>query len=148
MAKLSLHLSTGEVIRGSGFNSWDEVPEDLRASILSAAVLMFEPVRQRLDKPITILAGGGIRSEEMNERVGGAPNSTHKRGLALDMKCRDPEDIVALFDLCAEMQSSGDIPKGGLSLYIRKNGTPRFVHCDMRGRRARWGTKNRAKVSV
>ncbi len=148
MAKLSPHLSVGEVIRGSGYNAWDEVPPDLQANLERVAQFMFEPVRINLGKPISILSGGGVRSEEMNERVGGATNSQHKRGLALDMRCRTPADIVHLFDLCEELQRSGAIPNGGLSLYLRKDGSPRFVHCDIRGRRARWGAKNRSKVVV
>lgn len=148
MAKLSPHLSTGEVIRGSGYNDWDEVPQDLREAMQVTATEMFEVIRRHLGKPIYVLAGGALRSEEMNERVGGAAKSQHLFAKALDLRCKDPADTVRLFDLCEELQSSGAIGQGGLSLYVTKAGKPRFVHCDRRGRRARWGTKNRSKVRL
>jgi len=148
MGDLSRNLSWSEVLRGSGYNSLDEVPQLLRDAMQVTATDMFQVIRTRLAKPIIILAGGALRSEEMNERCGGAPKSQHLFSKALDMRCKDPADTLLLFGVCEELQSSGAISKGGLSLYITKAGKPRFVHCDRRGRRARWGTKNRSRVRL
>jgi len=144
--KLSKNLSVGEVIRGSGFNEWDEVPEEIQDAITQTAEELFQPIREAIGKPVFVLSGGAIRSKEMNERVRGAKRSQHLLGTALDCRCTDPGDTVALYDLVVQMQSDGRLPHGGAALYLTKSGRPRFVHIDRRGRKARWNTGARTKA--
>lgn len=146
MPRLSSHLSVGEVIRGSGYNSWDEVPDEIQQNILNTAIDMFEPIRVALGKPISIVPGGGIREAELNQRVGGAKRSQHLTGYALDLRCSNPEDTVKIYDLAIEMQSDGRIPLGGCAIYVTRSGRPRFVHVDRRGRKARWNSGARSRV--
>jgi len=148
MSWLSPNLSQGEVIRGSGFNEWSEVPIDIRNAVKLTATDMFQPIRKALGKGISIVSGGGIRSVEMNERCGGSLRSQHLKGFALDLRCKKPELIVAIYEICDELQRNGSIPQGGLALYVRKDGTPRFVHCDRRGRIARWNKSAMSKAVV
>ena len=144
--KLTRNLSQGEVIRGSGYNSWEEVPGEQRQSISETAKEIFQPIREAMGKPVFVLAGGGIRSHEMNDRVGGAKRSQHLLGTALDLRCTDPGDTVKLYDLIVEMQSDGRLPHGGCALYLTKSDRPRFVHVDRRGRKARWNTGARSRA--
>ena len=44
---------------------------------------LLEPIRQQLNRPMTILSG--IRPQWLNDAVGGAPNSKHVLGLAADV---------------------------------------------------------------
>tara|TARA_R100001594_G_scaffold150676_1_gene213482 strand:- start:6574 stop:7017 length:444 start_codon:yes stop_codon:yes gene_type:complete len=144
--RLTRNLSQGEVIRGSGYNSWEEVPGEQRQSISETAEEIFQPIREAMGKPVFVLAGGGIRSHEMNDRVGGAKRSQHLLGTALDLRCTDPGDTVKLYDLIIEMQSDGRLPHGGAALYLTKSDRPRFVHVDRRGRKARWNTGARSRA--
>ena len=144
--KITRNLSWGEVIRGSGFNSLDEIPNELISEMEETAREVFQPIRETIGKPVFVLAGGAIREPELNERIGGAKRSQHLRGTALDLRCSDPGDTVALYDLIIEMQSDGRLPHGGAALYLTKSGRPRFVHVDRRGRKARWNTGARTKA--
>ena len=146
MPKLSNNLSIGEVIRGSGYNSWDEVPDEQQKNISVTAEEVFQPIREAIGRPVFVLAGGAIREPELNERIGGAKRSQHLRGTALDLRCTDPGDTVKLYDLVIEMQSDGRLPLGGCALYVTKSGRPRFVHVDRRGYKARWNSGARSKA--
>lgn len=44
---------------------------------------LLEPLREKLSKPIIITSG--YRCEILNKKVGGAPNSQHTRGQAVDI---------------------------------------------------------------
>ena len=144
--KITANLSWDEVLRGSGYNYLDEVPDDVRRCMESTAKDMFQPIREGLGKAVSIVPGGGIREPELNDRVGGAKKSQHLFGRALDLRCRKPEDTVAIYDLVIEMQADGRLPIGGCALYVTKSGRPRFVHVDCRGRKARWNMSARSKV--
>ncbi len=143
---ITRNLSWGEMIRGSGFNSLDEISNDLKHEIEITGRDVFQPIRNAMGKPVLVLSGGGVREPDLNERVGGAKKSQHLFGKAVDLKCRNPEDTLALYDLIIEMQSDGRLPLGGCALYLTKSGRPRFVHVDRRGRKARWNSKARSKV--
>lgn len=58
----------------------------------------FEELDKRLQKmskaidavlEIEVLATSGLRSPDHNEKMGGVPNSSHLKGLALDLACSD-----------------------------------------------------------
>lgn len=93
-----------------------------REAVLKAAHMM-EEVRGRLgDKPIKVLSW--CRCPRHNAKVGGAADSFHMKGLAVDfvVKGMTPAEVAAgLKD-----------HDGGLGAY------PGFVHLDCRGKRARW----------
>ena len=59
-------------------------------------------------------------------------------GVALDLRASTEQRTLQIFDCANAMQEDGLIPKGGLALYLRKDGGVRFCHVDCRGRRARW----------
>lgn len=139
MDRVTPHLAWREVLRGSGYDDRHEVPKVVRDRLIETADEMFEPIRLAWGAALRVVAGGGVRSPEMNERVGGALVSQHLLGRALDIKTTRPADLVGLYRMIARMQRDGEIPAGGLALYSTRGGVPRFVHVDCRGRRARWG---------
>jgi zinc D-Ala-D-Ala carboxypeptidase len=86
-----------------------------------------EPLRVKFG-PVTIHSG--LRSEGVNEEVGGAPESMHvyrsgRRGAAADLSCTrgTPADWYELLD---------ELGCPGLGLYVD------HVHADNRRGRARW----------
>jgi len=64
---------------------WDNTPSPEVQTALLATATQLESVRTLLAKPITI--NSGYRSVKVNEVVGGAPNSAHITGQAVDFVC-------------------------------------------------------------
>ena len=62
----------------------------------------------------------GFRSEETNKRVGGVPNSSHLKGCAADIVCKDSGTRQKII--------SGLIKAGFTRIGISKKGN--FIHCD------------------
>jgi len=91
---------------------------------------------------VTITQSGGYRTEEHNERKGGADKSRHLTGEAGDLRIRivHPGAGATSYDvhptkvrwLVLYLIESGEIDEGGVGLY------PTFVHYDTRGKAARW----------
>lgn len=56
-----------------------------RVNIASGLVFLLDMMRARMDSPLII--NSGYRCQEHNVAVGGAKNSRHTRGLAVDVAC-------------------------------------------------------------
>ena len=82
-------------------------------------ILILESVRNELGKPVVITSG--YRTEAHNEKVGGKPNSSHLKGLAVDIACNASRDRFNLVNLFIKH----DINRIG----IAKN----FIHVDIDG---------------
>ena len=102
-------------------------PPDMSATRHLAWVL--QQIRDLVNVPIKITSG--YRCEAHNQRVGGASNSKHKKGIAADLKPRgwSPDE---LHEAIEDLVRSTRIPGGGLGLYNT------FVHYDIRSTKARW----------
>lgn len=138
---LAPHLAWSEVLRSSGVVGPAGLPPGIRANIERMAVTMFEPLREAWESPLLVVSG--YRTEAINTAADGKPKSQHIEGLALDLvPVSGREDCEELYDIIAILQGDGGLPRGGLSLYARRDGSPRFVHVDCRGKRARWGKKD------
>ncbi len=79
-----------------------------------------------------IIVNSGYRSPEHNAAVGGVPNSYHTKGLAADIRPRDPKDLDELYEMADRMNQTG-----GVGRYDT------FVHVDRRGIYARWDYRGR-----
>jgi uncharacterized protein YcbK (DUF882 family) len=88
-----------------------------------------QKLRNHLGQRITI--NSGYRSPAHNKNVGGAPNSTHMRGLAADIVVLgvDPIDVAATIE---RLIADGEMEEGGLKAYQT------FTHYDIRGTKTRW----------
>jgi uncharacterized protein YcbK (DUF882 family) len=79
-------------------------------------MLRLDKVREELGAPVKVTSG--YRSPEHNIKIGGHPNSTHTRGEAADITCKD---LDKLYDICCKhFKAVGDGRKKG------------FVHVDLR----------------
>ena len=105
-----------------------KMPSDLLANIESL-VEELQVIRQVVESPITI--NSGYRCYSHNKAVGGAKNSQHLLGKAVDIviKGHKPNDTHSLIELLIK---DGVILEGGLGKYNT------FTHYDIRGRKARW----------
>lgn len=61
---------------------------------------VLEPLRAKTG-PITITSG--YRCKELNELVGGAPNSQHMKGQAVDIQCKTSADALRYFNILKDM---------------------------------------------
>lgn len=91
--------------------------------------------------PIRI--SSGYRTPSYNRRIGGASTSRHMVGLAADMQV-DGHTARQVFDTIQRLQDEGRMRAGGLHAYeYTDDARCNFVHYDVRGRNARWPTRNR-----
>jgi hypothetical protein len=67
-------------------------------SMKAVAAMCFEPLREWYAKPIKI--NSFFRCDELNKAVGGAKNSQHSKGEAIDMNAGSKEENKKLFDWC------------------------------------------------
>ena len=59
-------------------------------------LLMLDEARDKFDKPIHI--NSGFRTPAHNEAVGGTENSSHLKGLAVDISCNNSSDRFDLIN--------------------------------------------------
>ena len=115
--KLSNNFTMNEFIRSSagekmGINNTP--PPELIPALLATAQ-MLERIRELTMAPIKILSG--YRSKDVNQIVGGAKNSDHMRGQAVDIICPGFGSPFALASLIADNLASASV---GRVIYERK----------------------------
>ena len=80
-------------------------------------ISILDNIREELGKPIVVTSG--FRTPAHNEKVGGKPNSSHLKGLAVDIAC---EDSRYRFELVRELLEHG-IDRIGIG--------DTFIHADI-----------------
>ena len=84
--KLSEHLELAEVIRSESAKRLgisNMPPEEHINNLKKLAENVFEPIRMNFRQPIRI--SSGYRSQSLNKAIGGATNSQHSIGEAIDI---------------------------------------------------------------
>ena len=122
--KLSTNFSISEFQSKDGSETPPMVILNLRKLAKNIQVL-----RDYIGKPIKI--NSGYRSPQHNAKIGGAKNSQHLTGKAVDIRV-DGMTPKQLFDIIETLQNKGKMDIGGLKAYNS------FVHYDIRGHFARW----------
>lgn len=90
-----------------------------------------QDLRTYLNKPVTITSG--YRTDSYNKQCGGADNSYHLKGQAVDIYCSGVKPIVIA--LWAEFNGLG-----GIGVYLDRSQV--FVHIDTRQNKYRWVNRN------
>lgn len=83
---LTMHFTLEEMIHSDYAEKHDisnSPSEIIIDNLIMLCVLILEPLRTALDKPIII--NSGYRCKELNKAVGGVPDSHHLQGLAADI---------------------------------------------------------------
>lgn len=111
------------------------VPDEYRDNAVRLAGAL-EVIRDRIGKPVQIVSW--FRTPDFNRRCGGKPASQHLTASAADIRVKGvaPEVLRAVV---ANLIRDKRIPEGGIGIY------PTFVHYDIRGTLARWGTATDAR---
>lgn len=97
--KLSEHLDLIEVTRSdyAKRNGINNMPNpEYTENLIELAQKIFEPIRKHFNKPIHV--SSGFRSKILNQKIGGAKNSQHTKGQALDIDQGNRKDNMEIFD--------------------------------------------------
>ncbi len=141
--KLSQHFALGELCKTSVKTKDGNIPSRVHIENLKRLTGWLETLRDEWnrrygdgDDPIII--NSGYRSPQVNKAVGGAQNSNHLTGCAVDIRCLGKEQAIRyatiLLDISDESGESFD------ALFIERSAKSIWVHLAVRP------SENRRKV--
>lgn len=107
-----------------------DVPEEFLPHVRQLCMNL-QTLRDHIGKPIVIISG--YRSPEYNKKIGGAKKSQHMLAKAADIVISGMTSLEVR-DIILELIREGKMDPGGVGIY------PTFVHYDVRGTNARWGS--------
>ena len=96
------------------------------------------PVPSRRSDDIPIVISSGFRSEEVNRMCGGAVNSNHLTGCAVDIRCYGPEHMIRMAGILLDIADG--TKKDFDELIQEKRGTTYWIHFAVRPK------ENRRKI--
>lgn len=104
------------------------VPDNLLPNIQELAYNL-QVLRDDIGEPIHV--NSGYRTPAYNKKIGGAPDSQHKKAKAGDITAKSytPKKLAAVIE---KLIKDGKMRQGGIGVY------PGFVHYDVRNVKARW----------
>lgn len=104
------------------------VPDNLLPNIQELAYNL-QVLRDDIGEPIHV--NSGYRTPAYNKKIGGAPDSQHKKAKAGDITAKSftPKKLAARIE---KLIKAGKMKQGGIGIY------PGFTHYDVRGTKARW----------
>ena len=133
---LSEHFTLAELIKTN--TKIKNVPNEAQVENLKRLCGWLEMLRIKRNEPIII--NSGYRSETVNKAVGGAPNSNHLTGCAVDIHVTGMEQLIRyaaiLLDISNERQEDFDelllerSPRGTYWLHfaVRPSGNRRRIN--------------------
>jgi len=109
-ARLSEHFTLGEMCKTSARTPDGNIPSHVHIENLKRVCQWLEMLRMKRNEPIII--NSGYRSPAVNKAVGGAPNSNHLMGCAVDIHVSGMEQLIryaaTLLDISDERQEDFD----------------------------------------
>ena len=91
-AKLSPHFTLGEMTKSSSHPEVYNIPSHEAIANLANLSKWLEVLRERAGTPIII--NSGYRSPQLNRKIGGAANSNHLTGCAVDIRTSGMEQAI------------------------------------------------------
>lgn len=130
--KISDNFTLEEMYSSSTANKYkiDNTPTaEVQKRIVKLVTEVLQPIRDAWGQPIIV--SSGYRCPKLNEKVGGAKNSQHAYGTAVDFHTKSDklEDNMKLFNLVVKMAKEGKIKCRQIIFeYGKKNVGPDWVH--------------------
>ena len=96
-ARLSEHFTLGELTRSASHPEVYNIPSHEAIENLRRVCQWLEVLRQRYNQTggeIPVVINSGYRSKQLNKKVGGAPNSNHLTGCAVDIRVNGMEQLI------------------------------------------------------
>ena len=91
-AKLSPHFTLGELTKSGSHPEVYNIPSHEAIANLTNLSKWLEVLRERAGTPIII--NSGYRSPQLNRKIGGAANSNHLTGCAVDIRTSGVEQAI------------------------------------------------------
>ena len=91
-AKLSPHFTLGELTKSGSHPEVYNIPSHEAIANLTNLCKWLEVLRERAGTPIRI--NSGYRSPQLNRKIGGAANSNHLTGCAVDIRTSGMEQAI------------------------------------------------------
>ena len=130
-AKLSPHFTLGEFTRSSSHPEVYNIPSHEAIANLKRLCVWLEELRERASHGPTsspdpskrrgapIIINSGYRSPQLNRKIGGAPNSNHLTGCAVDIRVENMEQLIRYAAILLDI--SNDTKQDFDELLIEKN---------------------------
>lgn len=96
-------------------------PDDILYNIIQISQNILQPIRDSLNCPITVHSC--YRTKTHNRKVGGAYNSQHLQGMAVDFSCKENEEAL--------LYIMNNIRYDQLIVYLNKDHSINFIHCSI-----------------
>lgn len=136
-AKLSPHFTLGELTKTSYHTLDGNIPSRVSIENLTRLCGRLEILRECYNRKygddeheLPVIINSGYRSEEVNQKCGGAKGSNHLTGCAVDIRCTGPEQMIRyaciLLDTADENHWELD------ELIQEKRGTTYWIHFAIR----------------
>ena len=100
-AKLSEHFTLGEMTKSSSHPEVYNIPSHEAIANLTNLTKWLEVLRKRAASPapskgrgVPIIINSGYRSPQLNRKIGGAANSNHLTGCAVDIRTSGMEQAI------------------------------------------------------
>jgi hypothetical protein len=90
--KLSEHFTLGEMTKSNSHPEIYNIPSHEAIANMKRLCGWLEVLRERAGTPIII--NSGYRSPQLNRKIGGAPNSNHLTGCAVDIRTSGMEQAI------------------------------------------------------
>ena len=140
-AKLSPHFTLGELTKTSYHTSDGNIPSHVAIENLKRIRGWLEILRERYNKKygpstssgtaeIPVIISSGYRSEEVNQKCGGANGSNHLTGCAVDIRCLGPEQMIRY--ACLLLDTADENGWVFDELIQEKRGTTYWIHFAVR----------------
>ena len=137
-ARLSQHFTLGELCKTSYHTTDGNIPSRVAIENLkNICENWLEDLRYSQntlygnnEHDIPIIISSGYRSEEVNRKCGGAKNSNHLTGCAVDIKCYGPEQMIRMAGILLDIADG--TKRDFDELILEKRGTTYWVHFAVR----------------
>ena len=116
-AKLSPHFTLGEFTRSSSHPEVYNIPSHEAIANLKRLCVWLEELRKRYNAAIRL--NSGYRSPQLNRAIGGAANSNHLTGCAVDIRVENMEQLIRYAAILLDI--SNDTKQDFDELLIEKN---------------------------